>query len=59
MTRGVRKRRAVRHRYAWQADLRIRDGAAAMPVNRHNVEEIVACGRARWKCENEGYHVLE
>ncbi|MDE2915449.1 MAG: hypothetical protein OXL68_21345 [Paracoccaceae bacterium] len=32
VTRGVRKRRTVRHRYAWQADLRIRDGAAAMPA---------------------------
>lgn len=30
-----------------------------LPVTRHNVEEIVACGRARWKCENEGHHVLE
>ncbi len=25
----------------------------------HNNEKIVACGRARWKCENEGYNVLE
>ncbi len=86
VTKGVRKRRTYRRSYAWQADLRIRDGAAAMPVTwvsleirnmetgkitfrtalltdlpvtRHNVEEIVACGRARWKCENEGYNVLK
>jgi hypothetical protein len=25
-----------------------------MPVNRENVAELAACGRARWKIENEG-----
>ncbi len=86
VTKGVRKRRSFRHSYAWQDDLRIRDGAAAMPVTwasleirhmetgkitfrtavvtdlavtRHNVEEIIACGRARWKVENEGFNVLK
>ena len=86
VTRGVRKRRTYRYSYAWQEDLRIRDGAAAMPVTwasleirnmetgtitfrtavvtdlavtQHNIEEIIACGRARWKCENEGYNILK
>ncbi len=26
-----------------------------MPVNRENVAELAACGRARWKIENEGF----
>ena len=86
VTKGVRKRRTYRYSYAWRPDLRIRDGAAAMPVTwanleirkmetgkinfrtavvtdlavtHHNVEDIIACGRARWKCENEGYNVLK
>ena len=66
--------------------MRIRDGAAAMPVTwasleirnmetgkitfriamvtdlfviSHNVEDIIACGRARRKCENEDDNVLK
>ena len=85
VTKGTRKRRTSRYSYAWQEKLRIRDGAAAMPVTwasleirnletgtitfrtavvtdlavaRHNVEDIIACGRSRWKCENEGDNVL-
>ena len=29
-----------------------------MPT-RDNVAEIVACGRARWRCENEGFNLLK
>jgi hypothetical protein len=30
-----------------------------MPVNRENVAEFAACGRARWKIENEGFNTLK
>lgn len=30
-----------------------------LPVNRNNVEERVACGRARWKIENETFNTLK
>jgi hypothetical protein len=30
-----------------------------MPVNRENVAELAACGRARWKIENEGFNTLK
>ncbi|MCY4141063.1 MAG: hypothetical protein OXF56_22705 [Rhodobacteraceae bacterium] len=38
VTEGVRKRRTYRRSYAWQADLRIRDGAAALPVTWVSLE---------------------
>ena len=31
----------------------------SLPVSRDNVAEIVACGRARWKIENESFNVLK
>jgi hypothetical protein len=31
----------------------------SLPVNKSNVAEIVACGRARWKIENESFNVLK
>jgi hypothetical protein len=30
-----------------------------LPVNRENVGELAACGRARWKIENEAFNVLK
>jgi len=30
-----------------------------LPVNRDNVIELVACGRARWKVENETFNTLK
>ena len=30
-----------------------------LPVNRHNVAEIVACDRARWRLENNGFNVMK
>ncbi len=38
MTKGVGKRRTCRRSLAWHADLRIRDGAAAMPVTWASLE---------------------
>lgn len=31
----------------------------SLVVTRENVEELVACGRARWKIENESFNVLK
>src|SRR5271163_1651488 len=31
----------------------------SLPVSRDNVADIVACGRARWKIENESFNVLK
>jgi hypothetical protein len=31
----------------------------SLPVSKDNVAEIVACGRARWKMENERFNVLK
>ncbi len=31
----------------------------SLPVSRANVAEIVACGRARWKIENESFNVMK
>src|SRR5450631_21637 len=31
----------------------------SLPVTKENVAEIVACGRARWKIENESFNVLK
>jgi hypothetical protein len=31
----------------------------SLPVTRDNVADIVACGRARWKIENESFNVLK
>jgi hypothetical protein len=31
----------------------------SLPVTQHNVAEIVACGRTRWKVENEGFNVMK
>jgi hypothetical protein len=31
----------------------------SLPVSKENVAEIVACGRARWKIENESFNVLK
>ncbi len=31
----------------------------SLPVNSDNVADIAACGRARWKIENEGFNVLK
>jgi len=31
----------------------------SLPVTKDNVAEIVACGRARWKIENESFNVLK
>ena len=30
-----------------------------LPVDRDNVAELPACGRARWKIENESFNVLK
>ena len=30
-----------------------------LPVNRDTVAELAACGRARWKIENETFNVLK
>jgi hypothetical protein len=31
----------------------------SLPVTKHNVAEIAACGRARWKIENESFNVMK
>ena len=31
----------------------------SLPVNQHSVAEIAACGRARWKIENETFNVMK
>jgi hypothetical protein len=31
----------------------------SLEITEHNVAEIVACGRARWKIENENFNVLK
>src|ERR1035437_7663160 len=31
----------------------------SLPVTKHNVTEIAACGRARWKIENESFNVMK
>jgi hypothetical protein len=31
----------------------------SLPVNKTNVAEIAACGRARWKIENEAFNVMK
>ncbi len=31
----------------------------SLPVTKDNVAEIVACGRARWKIENESFNILK
>jgi hypothetical protein len=31
----------------------------SLPVSKDNVAEIVACGRARWKIENESFNVMK
>lgn len=31
----------------------------SLPVNKDNVAQIAACGRARWKIENESFNVLK
>ncbi len=31
----------------------------SLPVSKANVAEIVACGRARWKIENESFNVMK
>jgi hypothetical protein len=31
----------------------------SLPVTKQNVAEIVACGRTRWKTENEGFNVMK
>jgi hypothetical protein len=31
----------------------------SLPVNKNNVIDIVACGRARWKIENEAFNVMK
>ena len=30
-----------------------------LEVNRDNVEQLAACGRARWKIENESFNLLK
>jgi len=31
----------------------------SLPVSKHTVADIVACGRARWKIENESFNVMK
>jgi hypothetical protein len=31
----------------------------SLPVSKYNVADIAACGRARWKIENEGFNVMK
>ena len=31
----------------------------SLPVSKDNVADIVACGRARWKIDNESFNVLK
>jgi len=31
----------------------------SLPVTKHNVAEVAACGRARWKIENESFNVMK
>ena len=33
--------------------------ATSLPVTKENVAQIAACGRARWKIENENFNVLK
>jgi hypothetical protein len=73
------------HRHRWLANVPLRDGGDAMPVNWLEIEiinpngetsyrnsfvtnlavgpdkvvELAACGRARWKIENETFNVLK
>src|SRR5277367_1705017 len=41
----------------WQLMSSVR--LTSLPVSKDNVAEIVACGRARWKIENESFNVLK
>jgi hypothetical protein len=40
----------IKHSTAW---------VTSLPVNQNNVAEIAACGRARWKIENETFNVMK
>ncbi len=40
----------VKYNMAW---------VTSLPVSKDNVAEIVACGRARWKIENESFNVMK
>jgi hypothetical protein len=31
----------------------------SLPVTKHNIAEIAACARSRWKIENEGFNVMK
>jgi hypothetical protein len=46
----VDARGKVKYSMAW---------VTSLPVSKDNVAEIVACGRARWKIENESFNVLK
>jgi hypothetical protein len=41
---------AVKYSTAW---------VTSLPVNKNNVADIAACGRARWKIENETFNVMK
>jgi len=41
---------AVKYSIAW---------VTSLPVSKSNVAEIAACGRARWKIENETFNVMK
>src|SRR4030088_2029742 len=43
-------KRRVKYSMAW---------VTSLPVTKQNVAEIVACGRTRWKIENEGFNVMK
>jgi hypothetical protein len=83
--RVKRGRQWLTHSFRWIAQVPLRDGKGAMPVNwfeieirnpagqvtyrnsfitdlpveRDTVTELAACGRARWKIENETFNVLK
>jgi len=46
----VDARGKVKYSMAW---------VTSLPVSKDNVAQIVACGRARWKIENESFNVLK
>ena len=49
-SRSSTPRASVKYSMAW---------VTSLPVSKDNVAEIVACGRARWKIENESFNVMK
>src|SRR5215211_3697761 len=58
--RVKRGKQRFTHRYRWLCDVPLRGDEEALTVNWLQIEILVAaCGRARWKIENESFNVLK